>query len=408
MNKTIKFSALSLILAAAAVSISSCSDHEHMIDTPTPPTIAAVNNISGSVAAVDGTGIEGATVKLTGKKNETVTTDANGYFIFPDVAVGDYSLEATAAGKLSKSTDIEVKQAASGYNAVWNVMLASEETVKTVEVTNVATPAEGETTSEALKGNENAEIDVEVDVPANSLSAPATITVAPVYTEDEAEGAVAKSRAFEDETMLIGATIKCSDNNVTLNKPIDLTFNVDPTTTENITAYKYNKTADKWEEITATKDKNTGKVVVPANEFTSYGIFSPIKFTVNTTKQTLVFDQSSWDNRDGARPVQIGNATYNYGVGTQINSTGTTVFTALLIESLARHYGANYFTTKGSFPINASLPVGTWLTISGTQEINKVTATVTKYSVSGTQYGDVAIEVKTGKTDNHNGGTSGN
>ncbi len=387
-----------LLGAAAMVNLTSCAHYHHDME-PELPVIAAVNNISGSVASIDGTGIEGATVTMEGPSNGTVKTDANGYFIFSDVKVGEYKLKVEATGKLGKNTTVAVKSTTNGYNAVWNVLLANVESATTIQVT--ATGGEGETTSEALKGNDKAKIDVDVEIPASALSKPATITIAPIYTEEEAVDNRSSRIVGDNESMLIGATILCSDPSVTIESPIDLAFNVDNTTIANVKAYKFDNGT--WTEIPMTAEGD--KVVVKATEFTSYGIFAPVVFAASTTNKALVFERSMWDNREGAQPMVLGDAIYNYTVGTHIESEGTTIFTALLIECLARHYGANYFETKAKFPLNTRLAIGTWLEISGTQQVNAVSATVGSYKVKGTQYGDVTIKVAMGTRD-HTGGSN--
>lgn len=52
-----------------------------------------------------------------------------------------------------------------------------------------------------------------------------------------------------------------------------------------------------------------------------------------------------------------------------------------------------------------TLPVGTKLAISGTQQINTVTASAAGRSVSGTQYGDVTVTVVTSNRQ-HTGGSN--
>lgn len=67
-------------------------------------------------------------------------------------ALGTYSLKATADGKLPKETSVSVVENGKGQNVVWNVMLASEESVTNIDV-NSTTGGEGNVTTEALQGN---------------------------------------------------------------------------------------------------------------------------------------------------------------------------------------------------------------------------------------------------------------
>ena len=146
-------------------------------------------------------------------------------------------------------------------------------------------------------------------------------------------------------------------------------------------------------------------MIVEADEFTSYGLFVGISFTSTSRKEAVSFSQSVWDNLYGSGSLNVETATYTYKVGMDVNTSGTTVFTALLIESLARAFGANSYQTQGSYPLHVTLPVGTKLEISGVQQVNTVTASAAGRSVSGTQYGDVTIAVATSNRQ-HTGGSN--
>ncbi|MCM1521538.1 MAG: carboxypeptidase-like regulatory domain-containing protein [Muribaculaceae bacterium] len=372
----------------------SCSDHD-VVDATTIPSIAAVHNISGSVAGINGKGIQGATVELSGDAKATVTTDANGYFIFPDVKPGKYHLTVSAEGKTSKEKDITIVDNGKGQNIVWNVMLSSIDASKNITVTDQG--GEGETETEALEGNDLAEIEVDVDIDSKDLSKEAVITITPIYTPYSDE----ISRAVK-ETLLVGAEISCSDPEVKIVNPIDLTFNVDEETAAQVTAKKL--VNDSWVVIQARKEN--GKVIIPADEFTSYGLFAPVDFTSSAKWENLTLSpQSLFDNTESGRPMQVGTVTYEYGVGMEITSKGETVFKALLIEALAREYGANAFKTTGEFPINITLPIGTFLQVTAQQAINNVAAACAGRKVEGIQYGDVNITTTTGDRD-HTGGAS--
>lgn len=394
MRKFLKFGVFTLLGIVLALGTTSCSDDDPDYNHVTPPTVAQVHNISGSIAGMDGKGISGATVTMSGTANATATTDGNGYFIFENVAVGTYSLKATASGKLSKETSVSIISNGKGQNVVWNVMLASEESVINIDVDSDG--GEGNVTTEALLGNEKAEIPVEVNVFSNSLNKEATIQVAPIYSEEEAITGRAASNS-----LLVGAKLSCSDNTVSIDHAIDLTFNVDEVTTAEVKAQKYSNGA--WVDVPAHIED--GKVIVSADEFTSYGLFCPVSFTMSSRNEAVSFSQSVWDNLYGSGDMNVGTATYTYKVGMDINTSGTTVFTALLVEALARQFGANSYETQGTYPINVTLPIGTYLEINGVQQINTVTASVGSRSVSGTQYGDVTITVTTANRDHTGGGS---
>lgn len=402
MKIALKFGVSALLGAALMFGVTSCHDDDPNYSNVTPPVVTQVHNISGSVVGMDGNGIKDAVVTMSGTAAATQTTDENGYFVFENVAVGTYSLKVTAAGKFSKETAVTVTEDGNGKNVVWNVMLASEESV--TDITVGADGGEGNVTTEALEGNDKAEIPVEVAVSETSLNKEATIQVSPIYTEAEAGmPRVAKAGARADATTLVvGAKLSCSDNTVEIEKAIDLTFSVDDVTTTEVKARKY--TGGQWVEVPSRVEGN--KIIVAADEFTSYGLFAGISFTSTSRYENLVFARSLWDNLYGSGSMHVGTATYTYKVGMDVETKGTTVFTALLIEALARQFGANSYETQGNCPINVTLPIGTKLEVSGVQQINSVKASVGSRSVSGTQYGDVTINIVTGNR-SHTGSSGG-
>lgn len=404
MKNYLRIGALTLLGTALTFGVSSCCDEDPDYGNVTPPVVADVHNISGSIAGIDGLGISGATVTMGGTAEATATTDENGYFVFENVAVGTYTLQVTAEGKISQETTVEVTETGNGQNVVWNVMLASEESVTNIEVNEDG--GEGDVVTEALADNELAEIPVEVDVPATSLSKPATIWVSPIYSESEASRAgkgLFRASSATEKTLVIGAKLSCSDQTVRIDHPMDLTFNVDEVTTTEVRAQKYSN--GQWVDVPVRMEN--GKVIVSADEFTSYGLFATINFASESRNEPVTFRQNVWDNLYGNNDIYVGTASYTYTVGMDIDTKGTTVFTALLVETLARRFGAASYTTTGNYPMNVTLPVGTKLQIAGIQQINTVTASVGRRSVSGTQYGDVTIAVATSNRQ-HTGGSSTN
>lgn len=409
MRKIMKLGVFALLGMALTLSASSCSDDDPDYSNVTPPTVAQVHNISGSIAGRDGKGISGATVSMGGAMTATVTTDANGFFIFEDVKIGTYNLKAAAEGKIPQEASVSVTDEGDGQNVVWNVMLASEETITNITVSNEE-GGEGNVTTEALEGNDKAEIPVEVVVPPAALSEEAVIEVSPVYSEEEAKQTRSMlstrsiaTRANGDSKMLVGSRLSCSKSDVKITKPIDLTFNVDETTATEVRAQKYSNGA--WVDVPSRIEN--GNVIVEADEFTSYGLFVGISFTSKSRDESISFSQNVWDNLYGSGNMSVENTTYTYMVGMDVNTSGTTVFTALLIEALARAFGANSYQAQGTYPINVTLPVGTKLEIKGVQKINTVSASAAGRSVSGTQYGDVTVTVVTSNRQ-HTGGGSNN
>ena len=382
------FTFLSAVLAASFVG---CSDDDPDYSNVTPPTVEASYSISGRVTGMDGNGLA-ATVDMDGT---SVQTNADGTFVFDDVSTGSHTLTASASGKQTKETTVTVSE--SSNNVVWNVSLSNEGT--TIEI-SANGDTEGQVTSETIEGNEDGAVTVDVTVPESALPAGSSIVVTPIYSLDEV-GTRATTRA--DETvLLIGTDVSCTDANATLSSPIQLTYDVDPEVAQNITVQKY---ADgQWVDATYTVEG--GRVIVFADQFTSYTLLFGADVTTSSTSTALAFEQDLWDNLYGSSEVSVGSATFTYHIGTEITSSGTSRVTAYLIEILARIAGSSVTTVTGTYPINVTLPVGTALHVTGSQEVTTLTVSALNRSVSGRQYGDIAV-VTTTYNRQHNGGGSG-
>ncbi len=391
MRKLAKLGMFTFLSAVLAASFVGCSDDDPDYSNVTPPTVEASYSISGRVTGMDGNGLA-ATVDMDGT---SVQTNADGTFVFDDVSTGSHTLTASASGKQTKETTVTVSE--SSNNVVWNVSLSNEGT--TIEI-SANGDTEGQVTSETIEGNEDGAVTVDVTVPESALPAGSSIVVTPIYSLDEV-GTRATTRA--DETvLLIGTDVSCTDANATLSSPIQLTYDVDPEVAQNITVQKY---ADgQWVDATYTVEG--GQVVVFADQFTSYTLLFGADVTMSSTSTALAFEQDLWDNLYGNSEMTVGSATFTYHIGTEITSSGTSRVTAYLIEILARIAGSSVTTVTGTYPINVTLPVGTALHVTGSQEVTTLTVSALNRSVSGRQYGDIAV-VTTTYNRQHNGGGSG-
>ena len=283
---------------------------------------------------------------------------------------------------------------------IWNASLPEDRSTE-INVT-VNEGGEGTVSAESLENNDKAQVVITANVPEDVVSADTKIEITPIYAETDADQIQFRSisRAGDDGTLLIGASISCGAN-VTLSKAIDLSFELDESMTTSVETKKYvNGT---WQPVESRIDD--GKVIISATEFTSYGLFLNIGVSVSKGSESITFSQDKWDNLYGSNDMQVGNVSYTYKAGTEITSRGTTVLEALLIEHLARLYGATVKNVEGSYPINVTLPIGTILQMVGAQERNNVTVRVSGTSVSGTNYGAVTVSAVTANR-NHTGSSN--
>ena len=364
MGKFVKKGVFMLLVAFLAVGMANCKDDDPDYENVTPPEVPVTNSISGVITGVSGEGINGATVTMDG--TTTLKTAADGTYAFENVKAGSHTLKAEANGKIAKEESVSVENSEKGSIVLWNATLANEGiTITTKE--DVAGEAKVET--ETVKGNEKAKIEITVTVPENAVSdKTATITLTPIYSVDDAAKS-RSTRASEESVLLVGTNLKCSNASATLATPMTLTYNVDA-------------------------EVNEGTISVTADSFTSYSLFLNASITTKTSSEVLTFNPNTFDNLYGSGDMAVGTSSYQYKVGTEITSSGTTKLTAYLIEILARLAGASVTTIEKNYPINVTLSIGTALSISGTQSATTYTVSALKRSVSGKKYGNISVTTR--------------
>ena len=392
MYNFVRRGAYMLLIAGLTMGVAGCSDDDPDYDNVTPPVVeVASNTLTGIITSLSGEGISGAKVSL-GEGN-SATTDANGVYLFKDVKAGTYQLKAEAEGKLSHTGTLTVADVKKAQNLVWNAALASD--VKKEVSVSADAPSEGKVETETLKGNEEAKVEMKVEVAAGTVDTDVKVIISPLYREEDAVTRVA------GETMLVGAALSCDKEGVSLKKAIELSFELDTELAGKVEVKQYKN--GEW--VKADSRVEDSHVVVAASEFASYGLFLGVEFSEKKSTEAVEFEQSKWDNLYGSKDMSVGEAAYTYKAGTEISTEGTvSKLTALLIEELAQRFGATATTLNGSYPINVTLPVGTMLEISGVQEEWGVSASALGKSASGTCHGNVVIEVATSNRQHTGGG----
>ncbi len=399
MRKFLKYGVSALLGMSLTFGATSCSDDDPDYSNVTPPTVAVTHSISGRVTGVNGEGLS-ATVSMN---STSVTTNADGTFVFEDVDAGTYTLKAEASGKISKETSVTVSNGSNAVNPVWNVSLSNAGTEIAVKADG---SAEGTVVSETLKNNENGEIEMTLTAPAGAVASGNEIIVTPLYSLEEAADA-ASVRSVDTRatasTLLIGTKVSCSDASATLQngQTLKLEYDVDPDLATTITAQKY--VNGQWVDAEYSVDK--GKATVTVDQFTSYSLLCNATISMSVSSEALTFNPDSWDNLYGSSDIIVTSSSYTYHIGTDITTSGTNRITAYLIDILARAAGAGVTTVTGTYPINVTLPVGTAMNISGEQEVITLTASMLSRSVSGKQYGTVSV-ITTAWNRNHTGGSN--
>lgn len=398
MRKFLKYGVFALLGMALTFGATSCSDDDPDYSHVTPPTVAVTHSISGRVTGVNGEGLS-ATVSMN---STSVTTNADGTFVFEDVDAGTYTLKAEASGKISKETSVTVSNSGSGMNPVWNVSLSNAGTEITV---NADGSAEGSVVSETLKDNEAGEIEMTLTAPVGAVATGNEIIVTPLYSLEEAADVAVRSIGTRatGSTLLIGTKVSCSDASATLQRNLTLEYDVDPELATTITAQKY--VNGQWVDADYTVGDD-GKVTVTVDQFTSYSLLCIANISTTTSSEALTFNPDSWDNLYGSSDMAVTSSSYTYHIGTDVPTSNSKIM-AYLIEIVARAAGAGVTEATGTYPINVTLPIGTAMSISGEQQVTTWTASMLGLSVSGKQYGTVSVVTRTWNRD-HTGGNGGN
>lgn len=398
-NRTVSklFGALGLALVlAVGGSTSSCCHHDDREPALPPVVKEAPNTLAGVVTDIAGNPVSGAKVTVGSK---SATTGADGAYTISEVAQGRYKVSASANGMYSASADINFTQTNS-QNLVWSVSL-NKKTEQDLTVKDGKEDASGDVKSENIPNNEEGSVNITVEVPANTVPDNTTIKIAPIYSTADAVG----TKAGENETMLIGANVTCSDPAVTLTNPIDVVFALDASVAQEVVTKEFDIASNTWRDV-KPEVGDDGKVTIKTTKFTSFGIFLPVSVTTTSSSEEIKFDQSVFDNRNGGDDMFVEAASFSYKAGASISVKAKNKLEGLLIEYLARLYGAKVNNMKGSYPIGITLEVGQGLVVKGTQTVDKVTVSSKKTSVTGTRYGNVTVSVSPFSVD-HNGGAVG-
>lgn len=388
-----------LLVASLAMGMASCDDDDPDYDNVTPPKVEVVpSQISGVVTSMDGTAVSGATVKAAVSGKEiSATTAADGTYVLEDVAVGTYAMEVSADGKLTDAGEVKVSK--DGEHVVYNAMLASD--VKVEVAVSATEEVSDKITTEVPEENKDAEVTTTATIPAAAIDdTDARIILSTVYTEK----AVAKSKAVTraaQSTMFMGTEVSCSKAGIVLKKPISLSFDMGADVAVVITVRKNVK--GQWSDASFTVDGDY--VIVEADEFGTYSVFADVDVTENSSSEAISFSQDEFDNLYGSKDMQANSVTYTYKQGGEIGAA-TGHLNAQLRQILAHRIKGNKVTTAaGTYPLNVTLPVGTALTLSGSQQLTTITASCNGKSASGKVYGSVSVAASTYNRQ-HNGGTN--
>lgn len=383
-----------LLLSMGAVSCHGDDPLAPNTERPVPPV--AKSTVSGIVTDADGKPVPGATVTLG---DRTTTTDENGYYCFNDVDPGDYEITVVSEGNFTSKRGVTVTDDKNQSNSFCESFVVDKEVRHKLTFVNGGGVNTVETSS--IKGNE-AHGEVEITVAAEDGTIPdgVNVWIVPVYTSESAQ--IMETRAtWNEDDMLIGATLQCDRPDLVLEKDIQITFNLDGSVVGVLESRQLGSNGS-WSRVNSTVSDN-GDVVIATRTFTSYGLFLPMTFTTTTAQHALAFNPSEWNNLAGSGNIWVENAPFTYKVGAELTTTATNALEGLLIEHLARRIGLGSREVNAVYPISTSVSVGAALEISGYQEYDAWSLTGGSRTVKATAYGNYVIRTH-GWLREHNGG----
>lgn len=396
MKKNFKMGTQLFLCAGLAFGLTACDTNESypFYDDVVPPVITVVPaSLSGIITTNGGTVLANAKVTLTGTTvNKTATTDANGAYTIAEVPSGSYTLKAEAEGYSSAEGSVVV--ASGDAQIAWNALMPKvikEEVVivpteaKTVQV---SIPSVVETVSEPTPGEPEetpaTAATATVEVPANTFSEPVTLSLEFINSTSTSTAKATTSLSLLK--MVLGA----SNANVVFNNPIALSVPV---------AAKPSSVTLNGSPIVFTHAN--GILTMQVTGLGTISVNYSISSTTSSKTNALSFSTSVWDNLYGSAVMSVTNTTYNMSVGSTVSGNN-----GLLNNVLALDCGATVVKTKTvTYPLNVSLPVGTKLSISGTQAVKTTTYSVGSMTSTATIYGDVKVKTATANRQ-HTGGSN--
>lgn len=444
--KTVKKWGLFMFLATSLMLGSmSCSDDDESYEDVIPPTVEMSNSIAGVISTKNGNVLEGVTVALSDGTQQI--TDTQGHYEFNDVKPGSYTLTASKEGYATTSGEVIINDNNLGETGIWNGVLLKEGSTIKVTVSGIS----GGTETDVVAYNDVAIIPINVAAEEGAVSGTDELILTPIYSLNDVNLAALRSVRAKERTLLAGAILSSPNASTKLEKPLTLTFEVDKSVQYSVEALQLQ--GGTWNRITCTV--NDGSVSLQANALTAYALaFLPLEeielptppepgipgepepepvvvttssepvTTTSTSTIGVAFQPSSWDNLFGNAAMRVESSSYTYKSGSVITKSDEMATAGYMLEIASRVAFATGVMrdVQAEYPLNVTLPIGTSMSISGTQNVQTTTTTtevttITLYadgrreeiksthSASITSYGTVSISVVTSNRQHTGGGS---
>lgn len=408
-----------IIFAAAILlgsMVSSCTCDDPVVESPDLPEVTVrPSTLTGRITNSQGQPMVGAKVTFG---EQTATTDKNGVYEFGDLSkMGLAKMTASYEGYVTAIGEVDVPDVKkASYTLTWGAVLYKE--VKAMAVVQEEQEAQAEVVTEKVPENNEGEVKIDVNVPANAVEVPAEtpaeqkieITLSLLYRATDAQDQETKRASYSDQVFLVGATLSCNVNGAALGKPVDLILNLDKSC-QGVAIPRMYKNGN-WVDLKPGKGVNQYEyvgdaLVIRAKNFTSYGVYAPIQITTTAISNPItITPQTEFNNFFGTKDMKVTSVDYVAKLGIELNAAqAKNKMQGLLIEYVARQYGAVVSDLKGTLKIDVVLPAGSRLFVDGSQDAERIDVKAGNDKVSASKFGEVRLGTRVEARPHNGGGT---
>jgi len=411
------------LLLGGLFTMTSCHESPAAAGTDTPEIREVLNTISGTILGSDGTPLANQTVQVTDVNGQVYTarTDANGYFIIDGLKAGSYTVTVPNNPNyvdFSKTIELGNANQTGDVQVLSIVMTKKTEVIENISLETGTAGTGEETTSETVLNNtdtdvnaDDSKIDVNISVGAGTIASAGgvnitdeTIVVTPFYDESAATTRATSVTSALYYGLYIHFASGRSIQNVTLSKPITITFDVDGSLVNSMYVKMLNFNNGTFERLDNGVERNAaaGKITITTTKLGYFGLY----FDVNEVSQNAE-EKLTISNPSITGPVANPTVNYIYKVGAKLTTgTGDAYAKAFLKNWIIRQHGrASVASIPGKYTVNVTLPSDNWsIYATGKQAFTKYTYTSLGATYGADVYGTAVISYSISERRTHSGG----
>jgi len=411
------------LLLGGLFTMTSCHESPAAAGTDTPEIREVLNTISGTILGSDGTPLANQTVQVTDVNGQVYTarTDANGYFIIDGLKAGSYTVTVPNNPNyvdFSKTIELGNANQTGDVQVLSIVMTKKTEVIENISLETGTAGTGEETTSETVLNNtdtdvnaDDSKIDVNISVGAGTIASAGgvnitdeTIVVTPFYDESAATTRATSVTSALYYGLYIHFASGRSIQNVTLSKPITITFDVDGSLVNSMYVKMLDFNTGEFKLLTdgVNKDAAAGQITITTTKLGYFGLYFDV-----TEVSTASEEKLSISNPSIVGPVANPTINYTYKVGAKLTTgTGDAYAKAFLKNWIIRQHGrASVASIPGKYTVNVTLPSDNWsIYATGKQAFTKYTYTSLGATYGADVYGAAVISYSISERRTHSGG----